>query len=147
MAEGQVTRHGKGREPLPTRREKEEHQMRIISEDFQTLTKTVTTVFEDMDLEEIRELADLLTRTCRIGYRPFKRIDHAYQMKRNVYDFDYETVHYIIERVFRDGDDLMITVLEHTDGGTAEPETIEWTDALNDFLHEIVGVPIIYDFE
>lgn len=121
--------------------------MRIVNEDFQTLAETVVTVFEDMDLEEIQQLANVLTKTCRIGYRPFKRVNHSYQMKRNVYDFDYETVHYVIERVFRDDGDLMITLLEHTDGGTAEPETIEWTDTLNDFLHEVVGVPLIYDWE
>lgn len=121
--------------------------MRIINEDFQTLTKTVVTVFEDVDLEEIQELANVLTKTCRIGSRPFRKIGHALQMKRTVTDFDFETVEYVIERIFRDNGELMITLLEHTDGGTAEPETIEWTDTINDFLHEVVGVPLIYDFE
>lgn len=127
--------------------------MKILSnEQFETLTKTVATVFEDLNLEEIAELNEALTKTCRIGAKPFKKVNHSLQMKRNVYDFDYETVHYIIERIFRDeehgyeGETMFVTYIEHTDGGTAEPETIEYTIPLNEMLHEIVGQPMWYEW-
>lgn len=124
--------------------------MKILTEDFETLTKTVATVFEDLDFEDMAELAEVLTKVSRIDARPFKRVNHALQMKRNVYDYDFETVHYILERIFRDeehgydGETMFVTYIEHTDGGTAEPETIEYTIPLNELLHEIVGVPLSY---
>lgn len=124
--------------------------MRILAEDFETLTKTVTTVFEDLDFEEMTELVGVLTKVSRIGAKPFTKVNHALQMKRNVYDYDFETVHYIIERIFRDeehgydGETMFVTYIEHTAGGTAEPETVEYTIPLNELLHEVVGVPLSY---
>lgn len=126
--------------------------MRIVTEDFQTLTQTVMTVFEGLDFGEIAELAEVLTKTCRIGARPFRKIGHALQMKRTVTDFDFETVEYVIERIFRDeengydGETMFVTYLEHTDGGTAEPETVEYTIPMNELLHEVVGLPMWYDW-
>lgn len=124
--------------------------MRIVTEDFRTLTLTVATVFEGLDFDEIAELAEVLTKMSRIGARPFRRIGHALQMKRSVYDYNFETVEYVIERIFRDeehgydGETMFVTYLEHTDGGTAEPETVEYTIPLNELLHEVVGVPMSY---
>lgn len=123
--------------------------MRIINDNFQTLTETVCTVFEDLSMEEIIELMQVMTKTSSISSKPFRRINHSYQMKRDVYDMAYETVHYIIERIFRDEDEgVMVTLLEHTDGGENwTPETIEWTFPLDEVLHEIIGVPMSYHWE
>lgn len=124
--------------------------MRIVTEDFQHLTQTVATVFEGLDFDEIAELAEVLTKTCRIGAHPFRKTGHTLYTKRNVYDFPFETVEYVIERIFRDeehgydGETMFVTYLEHTEGGTAEPETVEYTIPLNELLHEIVGVPLSY---
>ena len=123
--------------------------MRIINDNFQTLTETVCTVFEDLSMEEIFELMQIMTKTSSISSKPFRRVNHSYQMKRDVYDMAYETVHYIIERIFRDPDEgIMVTLLEHTDGGyNYTPETIEWTFPLDEVLHEIIGVPMSYHWE
>lgn len=120
--------------------------MKIINDDFQTLTETVCTVFEDLSFDEIADLAEIMTKVVRIGSRPFRRVNHALQMTRPVYDMAYETVSYIIERIFRDKDEgLMVTLLEHTEGGyNYTPETIEWTFPLDEVLHEIIGVPMSY---
>lgn len=123
--------------------------MKILNnEEFETLTKTVATVLEDLSFEEMTELVGVLTKVSRIGARPFKKVNHALQMKRVVYDYDFDTVYYIIERIFRDeehgydGETMFVTYIEHTDGGTAEPETIEYTIPLNELLHEVVGAPL-----
>lgn len=123
--------------------------MKIINDNFQTLTETVCTVFEDLTMEEIFELMQVMTKTSSISSKPFRRVNHSYQMKRDVYDMAYETVHYIIERIFRDEDEgIMVTLLEHTDGGyNYTPETIEWTFPLDEVLHEIIGVPMSYHWE
>lgn len=123
--------------------------MKIINDNFQTLTETICTVFEDLSLEEIFELMQVMTKTSSISSKPFRRVNHSYQMKRDVYDMAYETVHYIIERIFRDPDEgVMVTLLEHTDGGyNWTPETIEWTFPLDEVLHEIIGVPMSYHWE
>lgn len=120
--------------------------MRIVSDDFNTLTATVCTVFEDLDLEEIMELVQVMTKVSSLTSKPFRRVNHSYQMKKDVYDMAYESVHYIIERVFRDpAEGLMVTLLEHTEGGENwTPETIEWTFPLDEVLHEIIGVPVTY---
>lgn len=126
--------------------------MRILNnEAFEFMTKAVETVFDGLSPEEIAELTDVLTKTCRIGARPFRQINHSLQMKRNMYDFSFETVHYIIERIFRDeehgyeGETLFVTYTEHTAGGTAEPETIEYTIPVNELLHDVVGAPLWYE--
>ena len=123
--------------------------MKIINDNFQTLTETVCTVFEDLSMEDIFELMQVMTKTSSISSKPFRRVNHSYQMKRDVYDMAYETVHYIIERIFRDEDEgVMVTLLEHTDGGENwTPETIEWTFPLDEVLHEIIGVPLSYHWE
>lgn len=123
--------------------------MKIINDNFQTLTETVCTVFEDLTMEEIFELMQVMTKTSSLTSKPFRRVNHSYQMKRDVYDMAYETVHYIIERIFRDEDEgVMVTLLEHTDGGyNYTPETIEWTFPLDEVLHEIIGVPMSYHWE
>lgn len=123
--------------------------MKIINDNFQTLTETVCTVFEDLTMEEVFELMQVMTKTSSISSKPFRRVNHSYQMKRDVYDMAYETVHYIIERIFRDEDEgVMVTLLEHTDGGyNYTPETIEWTFPLDEVLHEIIGVPMSYHWE
>ena len=119
--------------------------MRIVSEDFTTLTATVATVFEGLSFEEIAELAQVMTKVSRIGSKPFRKVNHALQMSRDVYDMAYESVHYIIERVFREDGEIWVTLLEHTEGGEHwTPETIEWTFDLDEVLHEIIGVPMSY---
>lgn len=126
--------------------------MRIVTEDFQTLTQTVATVFEGLDFDEIAELDSVLTKVSRIGTHPFRKIGHALQMKHDVYDFPFETVHYVIERIFRDeeheceGETMFVTYLEHTDGGTAEPETVEYTIPIGDLIHGIMGLPMWYNW-
>ena len=122
--------------------------MRIVTENFQELTQTVCTTFSGMSLDEMLDLYEKLTKICKIGARPFREIGHSLQMKRNVYDFTFETVHYLIEEIFRDeehgydGEVMFVKYLEHTDGGTAEPETVEYTIPLSEFLQEIVGSPM-----
>lgn len=125
--------------------------MRIVNENWNELTKTVMTVFEGLDFDEMAELAEVLTKVTKIGSKPFKKVNHSYQMKRSVYDFDFEVVEYVIERIFREENEyedetMWVTYMEHTSGGTAEPETIEWTIPLNEFLHEVVGVPMTYNW-
>lgn len=122
--------------------------MRIITEDFNTLTETVCTVFEDLSIEEIMELAEVMTKVCSLTSRPFRRVNHSYQMKKPVYDMAYESVHYIIEKVFKDEGETLVTLLEHTEGGyNYTPETIEWTFPLDEVLHEIIGVPMSYHWD
>ena len=122
--------------------------MRIITEDFNTLTETVCTVFEDLSIEEIMELAEVMTKVCSITSRPFHRVNHSYQMKKSVYDMAYESVHYIIEKVFKDEGETLVTLLEHTEGGyNYTPETIEWTFPLDEVLHEIIGIPMSYHWD
>lgn len=119
--------------------------MRIVSDDFNTLTATVATVFEGLSFEEMTEIAEVMTKITRIGSKPFRMVNHAYQMHRDVYDMAYESVHYIIERIFRKDGEIWVTLLEHTEGGENwTPETIEWTFDLDEVLHEIVGVPLSY---
>lgn len=123
--------------------------MKIIHDDFQTLTKTICTIFEGLSLEEMVELIGVMTKVSSLSSKPFRQVNHSYQMKRPVYDMAYESVHYIIERIFRDDDEgIMVTLLEHTEGGyNYTPETIEWTFPLNEVLHEIIGVPMSYHWE
>ena len=123
--------------------------MKIINDNFETLTETVCTVFEDLTLEEIFELMQVMTKVSSLTSKPFRRVNHSYQMRKSVYDMAYETVHYIIERIFRDEDEgVMVTLLEHTEGGyNYTPETIEWTFPLDEVLHEIIGDPFTYHWE
>lgn len=123
--------------------------MKIIHDDFQTLTETICTIFEGLTLEEMIELTGVMTKVSSLSSKPFRRVNNSYQMKRSVYDMAYENVHYIIERIFRDEDEgIMVTLLEHTSGGyNYTPETIEWTFPLDEVLHEIIGVPMSYHWE
>lgn len=120
--------------------------MRIVSDDFNTLTATVCTVFEGLSFEEIARLADVMTKVARIGSKPFRRVNHSLQMRRDVYDMAYESVHYIIERIFRDEvEGIMVTLLEHTDGGEHwTPETIEWTLPLDEVLYGVMDLPMSF---
>lgn len=126
--------------------------MRIINENIETLKATVVTVYEDLDLPETIELCTAMTSVCRIGSRPFKKVNHSLQMEQRVYDFSFDYVYYIVERIFRDEDSgypgktAFITYIEHTYGGDAKPETIEWTVPLDEFLHEVVGLPNSYQW-
>lgn len=123
--------------------------MKIITENFDTLAQTTVTVFEDLTLEEILELTQVMTKVSSLTSKPFRRVNHSYQMRKRIYDMAYENVHYIIERIFRDEDEgVMVTLLEHTDGGyNYTPETIEWTFPLDEVLHDIIGVPMTYHWE
>lgn len=116
--------------------------MRIVTENFEILAKTTATVFEGLDFSEIFDIAEKMTKISRIGVRPFRRVNHSLQMKHSVYDMAYESVHYIIERVFKDMEDgeTYITLFEHTDGGSVPAETIEWTFSLEEVLTDIVGI-------
>lgn len=115
--------------------------MKKITADFATLTATLCTVFEGLDLEQIMDFVGYATR--KDARHPFATKGHAYQMHRNVYDMGYDTADYIITKVFEDNGDIMVTFLERTGEGYNCPEEItEWTFEKSDFMIDVVGIDL-----
>lgn len=121
--------------------------MKTITENFDTLAQTTVTVFEDLDLDEIISILRYVTKPSELCSRPFRKLFHSYQMRRSVYDMSHEVEYYIIERFWKDEGDILVTFIERDEGGTATPETTEWTLTINDFLHMIVGLSPFYHWE
>ena len=121
--------------------------MKTITEDFNTLAETIVTVFEDLDLDEILSLLRYVTTQTELCSRPFHKVHHSYQMRRSVYDMSHEVEYYIIERFWKEDGELLVTFIERDEGGTAVPETTEWTLEINDFMHMIVGLSPFYHWE
>ena len=120
--------------------------MKTITTDFDELSKTLVTVFEGLEIEEILSFMRLVLKPTALTTHPFVKRFHAYQMRRSVYDMSYDTAYYIIERVFKDEDgDIAVTLIEHTEGGYCRaPETVEWTFDIDYFLHAVVGLDPFY---
>jgi len=114
--------------------------MKTITENFDTLAQTTVTVFEDLDLDEILSLLRYVTKPSSLCSRPFRKLYHSYQMRRSVYDMDHEVEYYIIERIWKEDGEILVTFIERDEGGTATPETTEWTLDVDAFLHMIVGM-------
>lgn len=123
--------------------------MKNITINFDTLARTIVTVFEGLDIDEILSFMRLVLKPNGYTSRTFRKLYHAYQMRRDVYAMCYDTEYYIIEKVYKDTDGtILVTYIEHDEGGyNFIPTTTEWTLEINDFLHMVVGMSPFYRWE
>lgn len=123
--------------------------MKNITTNFDTLARTIVTVFEGLGIDEILSFMRLVLKPNGYTSRVFHKLYHAYQMRRDVYAMCYDTEYYIIEKVYKDTDGtILVTYIEHDEGGyNFIPTTTEWTLEINDFLHMVVGMSPFYRWE